>query len=395
MELIFDIETTGLDPKNDEILQFSAINEKEEVLFNMYFRPCHIKQWPEAEQVHHISPKDVEDKMHIDKYINDIQMLFDMADCIISYNGKFDMDFLKEAGIKFDKNKPHYDVMKLFAPIYGADTTTEDTWDPYRKHYKWKKLKDAAKYFGYEFNAHDSLEDVKATLFVHKKIQELYKSGKYVPTKARKPEEKKEETSGQLMLDIEMPASLCLAKNYAYLCTNESDGDDEQMEKLMYADNINGGWYKDVISSVNDPLPKYEQLLADCQQGDTIYIEKMSRLAKSYQQLSNKLHNLVDEKKVTVKFIDENLTIKEGSLILPMIDNFAKFSNDIAVESRKKGYRKAVSEGRVGRKKIEVDEALFKDCYIKYLRKEIDVKTFSQMINVSTTTCRKLIKEYA
>ena len=37
--------------------------------------------------------------------------------------------------------------------------------------YKWQKLSTAASYYGYKFKAHDSLEDVRATLYVYKKLQ--------------------------------------------------------------------------------------------------------------------------------------------------------------------------------------------------------------------------------
>ena len=38
MKVFFDIESTGLDPVRDEILQLSIINENEEVLFSDYIR---------------------------------------------------------------------------------------------------------------------------------------------------------------------------------------------------------------------------------------------------------------------------------------------------------------------------------------------------------------------
>ena len=38
--------------------------------------------------------------------------------------------------------------------------------------YKWQKLTTCAAYYEYKFNAHDSLEDVKATLHCYKCIME-------------------------------------------------------------------------------------------------------------------------------------------------------------------------------------------------------------------------------
>ena len=62
MKVFFDIESTGLDPVRDEILQLSIINENEEVLFSDYIRPVRHKTWNEAEKINHISPEMVKDK---------------------------------------------------------------------------------------------------------------------------------------------------------------------------------------------------------------------------------------------------------------------------------------------------------------------------------------------
>lgn len=55
--------------------------------------------------------------------------------------------------------------MLAFAPIYGD----------YNKrygNYKWQSLSTCANYYNYEFNAHNSLEDTKATLYCYQKIKE-------------------------------------------------------------------------------------------------------------------------------------------------------------------------------------------------------------------------------
>ena len=52
-----------------------------------------------------------------------------------------------------------------FARQYGE-------WDSYHEDYKWQKLVTAARYYGYEFKAHDSMNDVFATLYVYQMMQE-------------------------------------------------------------------------------------------------------------------------------------------------------------------------------------------------------------------------------
>ena len=52
-----------------------------------------------------------------------------------------------------------------FAEVYGE-------WSDYKNSYKWQKLSTAAAYYNFKFSAHNSLEDVKATLFVAQKLYE-------------------------------------------------------------------------------------------------------------------------------------------------------------------------------------------------------------------------------
>lgn len=160
--VVFDVETTGLDPVHDEIIQFSAINGDGKVLLNTYVKPVRHTTWREAERVNGISPDMVKDMPTINDLWETIQSIFLSANLLIAYNGSFDIEFLRSAKI-FVPDVEYYDVMFSFAEIYGE-------WNDYYGEYKWQKLSKCAEYYGYEFKAHDSLEDVKATLYCYNKI---------------------------------------------------------------------------------------------------------------------------------------------------------------------------------------------------------------------------------
>lgn len=164
MKLIFDIETTGLDVSHDDILQLGIIDEHGTALFNDYFRPNRKKKWPEAQLVNHITTSMVADKRTFRQRQCTIQKIFNQANELIAYNADFDMGFLTYNGIKFP-DVPISDPMIEFAEIY-------DEWSDYFEDYKWQKLATAAKYYGYVYEAHDALADVRATLFVYNKIHE-------------------------------------------------------------------------------------------------------------------------------------------------------------------------------------------------------------------------------
>lgn len=164
MKVIFDTETTGTNARYDDILQLSIIDEDGNTLFNDYFHPVHRQSWPDAQRVNHISPEMVADKPTFEERKAEIQKIFNQADELIAYNAQFDMGFLRAAGIRFRRDVPVSDPMLDFAEIYGD-------WNEYYGNYRWQRLTTAAAYYGYEYDAHDALEDVRATLFVYNKIK--------------------------------------------------------------------------------------------------------------------------------------------------------------------------------------------------------------------------------
>lgn len=171
---VIDTKTTGFNPYQDEILQLSIINDKGEIVFNSFFKPC-ANSWNEAQQVNHISPEMVESAPSFAAKVAEINAILRNADRIIGYNTQFDVSFLQNNGIAFPKNIKYIDAMKEFARIYGE-------WDDYHQDYRYKKLVFAANYYGYDWKshneqAHNSLADCFATLFIYNKMNEHYTSG--------------------------------------------------------------------------------------------------------------------------------------------------------------------------------------------------------------------------
>lgn len=162
--ICLDTETTGLD-YDDEILQLSIANINGDILFNELIKPKAHTTWLEAQEIHGIDPEMVKDKKYLLDYKNEIENIINNADLIIGYNLDFDLSMLKTNDIDITNIKKTYDVMLTFAEIYGE-------WSEWHCCYKWQKLSTCASYYGYEFKAHDSLEDVKATIYCYKKMTE-------------------------------------------------------------------------------------------------------------------------------------------------------------------------------------------------------------------------------
>ena len=164
MIVTIDFETTGLKAGKDEVLQVSIIDEDYNILLNTYCRPMIITNWKEAEKVHGITPQRVEYCADFLRYVGAVRDILRKADNVMAYNVEFENSFLYSYGIDIDPGK-WIDPMITFARIYGE-------YDRYHDSYKWQSLTKCADYYGYKFKAHDSLEDVKATLYCYKKMTE-------------------------------------------------------------------------------------------------------------------------------------------------------------------------------------------------------------------------------
>ena len=164
MIAVIDFETTGFKAGLDEVLQVSIIDENENVLLNTYCKPVNCDSWEDAQKVHGITPLMVANELPFERYTEAVLEILTKADYVIAYNYAFEDKFLRAYGIEVDRKK-WFDPMLAFAEIYGE-------WNEYYGNYKWQSLSKCAEYYGYTFKAHDSLEDVKATLYCYKKMTE-------------------------------------------------------------------------------------------------------------------------------------------------------------------------------------------------------------------------------
>ena len=164
--IVFDTETTGFYANgDDDILQLSIAEGNGKALFNEYFKPKSKEAWPEAEAVNGISPKMVKDAPYIESKVDQIREIFENADLVVAYNLPFDENFINKNGIFIRDDQLTFDVMREFAPVAGE-------WNDYYGDWKWQKLVNCAEHYGFDFKAHDSLEDAKATAYCFNRMLE-------------------------------------------------------------------------------------------------------------------------------------------------------------------------------------------------------------------------------
>lgn len=164
--VVFDCETTGLHPdQDDEMLSLGFCDLEENEVWYSLLHPLKNSSWNDAERINGISPRRVANSPSIEECREVVQGVIDSAEILIGYNVDFDHGFLEAAGFNLE-GKTFIDVMIPFAEAYGE-------WNDYFQDYKWQKLTTAAAHIGYEWkgSAHGALADAQATAAVYKWLQ--------------------------------------------------------------------------------------------------------------------------------------------------------------------------------------------------------------------------------
>lgn len=158
--IVLDLETTGIN-LHDEILQISIIDMNERIVFNKYTKPEKVESWDDSFEIHNISKEIVENKKNISYYKQDLNKIFNKHRLLIGYTVQNDIRFLRRVNIDL-KNIMVLDISYLFSILLFNKGITKERRIP--------SLKEVSNYYGFEYSAHNALNDTIATLYCFKKL---------------------------------------------------------------------------------------------------------------------------------------------------------------------------------------------------------------------------------
>ena len=141
--------------------------------------------------------------------------------------------------------------------------------------------------------------------------------------------------------------------NYAYLRVSTVDKQEFTRQEFAIKDYKIDQVFEEKISGTKkaSTRPEFEKLLETIKEGDTIYFESMSRMARSMQDLIETTNYLANKRKVKVVFIKENITVggngldAMSQLVFNIMGAFAQFERDLISDRTKQSLQAKKAQG--------------------------------------------------
>lgn len=138
-----------------------------------------------------------------------------------------------------------------------------------------------------------------------------------------------------------------------------------------------------------------KELLSYAREGDTIYCESISRIARNTKDLLNIVEDL---KKRGIDFVSqkENIdtTTPQGRFILTIFGALAELERENILQRQKEGIEIAKEQGKYkGRKPKEINEEKFKRMCAEWRRGEITAVSIQREFKITAQTFYRWVKE--
>ena len=153
--------------------------------------------------------------------------------------------------------------------------------------------------------------------------------------------------------------------------------------------------FEEKVSGKNTDRPQLQSMLAYLREGDTLYVESFSRLARSTRDLLN-IVNTLTEKGVSFISLKENVdtTTSQGKFMLTVFAGLYELERDNILERQREGIDLALKEGRpYGRPSVTVSDT-FSEHYQQWKNGDLKAVDFMKLENIPKSTFYKLVKRY-
>ena len=188
--------------------------------------------------------------------------------------------------------------------------------------------------------------------------------------------------------------------NYAYLRVSTIDKQEFTRQEFALKDYKIDQYFEEKISGTKkaSTRPEFEKMLKAVKEGDTIYFESMSRMARSMQDLIETTNYLANKRKVKVVFIKENITVggngldAMSQLVFNIMGAFAQFERDLISDRTKQSLQAKKAQGiRLGTPQKHTTET--RQALVAYYNQGHTMAECSAKFGVSTSSVHRFVNE--
>ena len=153
--------------------------------------------------------------------------------------------------------------------------------------------------------------------------------------------------------------------------------------------------YEEHISGKNADRPELKKMIEYVREGDTLYVESISRLARSTADFFSIVQQLAD-KGVAVNSLKENFdtSTPQGKFTLTIFAALAELERETIRERQREGIDLCIKQGRAyGRPKKQFSKT-FAGNYADWKAGKIKAVDFMKLENLKSSTFYRMTKEY-
>lgn len=154
--------------------------------------------------------------------------------------------------------------------------------------------------------------------------------------------------------------------------------------------------FSEKLSGANTDRPQLRAMLDYVREGDTLYVESISRLGRSTRDLLNIIDTLTD-KGVTLVSHKESIDTNSpmGKFMLTVFAALSQLEREQLKQRQREGIEIAKAQGKyTGRKPIPIDWDKFSKLYGEWKAKQITGRDFMHRMELSANTFYRRVREY-
>lgn len=182
--------------------------------------------------------------------------------------------------------------------------------------------------------------------------------------------------------------------NIAYVRVSTAEQNtDRQFEGFKKAGIKIDKVFEEKVSGKNRERQKLKELMEYVREGDRVYIESYSRLARNTMDLLN-INTELNNKGVTVVSLKENYdtSTAQGKAMLGFMSVMAQFERDLIKERQAEGIAIAKEQGKFAKPQTPKPDE-WKELYSQYKQREITATALAKKLGISRSLLYKWIRE--